>query len=401
MLCERADYNIMAPNPIKSLTALPGYVFAELDRLKAEARQRGHQFVDLGMGSPDTPVPAPIIEALIEAAKTPLNHSYPPFMGVPKFLESAAGFMQKRFGVSVDPTKNIIALSGSKEGLAQVAMAYCGPGDVALVPDIYYPVHARAALLNGAEVFYVPSPASNGFLPDLTAIPADVLSKAKLLITNYPNNPTGAVASKEFFAEAVAFAKKNNVVLVSDLAYSELAYDGYVPPSVFEVEGAMDVAVEFHSTSKSFSMAGMRMGFVVGNTEIISTIAAYRSNVGYGTPTAIQHAAAFAFDNYKELAGPVCDRYRRRRDAGVKAFQDIGWDVEVPKATMYIWNRIPEGFTEWEWTIALLEKSNLVVTPGIAFGPGGSGYFRISLVADEQILGDAIRRIENVYEVSK
>lgn len=389
----------MAPKPIKSLTDLPGYVFAELDRLKGEARQRGHQFVDLGMGSPDTPVPAPIIDALVEAAQTPLNHSYPPFLGVPKFLESAANYMKKRFDVTVNPARNVIALSGSKEGLAQVAMAYCGPGDIALVPDIYYPVHARAALLNGAEIYYVPAPESNGFLPVLSDIPADILSRAKIFITNYPNNPTGAVASESFFPEAIAFAKKHNIVLVSDLAYSELCYDDYIPPSVLQYEGGMDVAVEFHSCSKSFSMAGMRMGFVVGNEEIIGTIAAYRSNVGYGTPTAIQHAAAFAFDNYEELVAPVRDRYKARRDAGVQAFRDIGWEIEAPKAAMYLWSRIPEGFTEWEWTIALLEKANLVVTPGIAFGPGGNGYFRISLVADEKILADAIRRIENVYKV--
>lgn len=391
----------MAPSPIPALTALPGYVFAELDRLKIDARARGISFVDLGMGSPDTPVPAPIIDALIEAAKDPKNHGYPPFRGAPRFLESAANFLQDRFGVKVDPATQVLALSGSKEGLAQVAMAYCGTGDIALVPEIYYPVHARAALLNGAEVFYVRTNAETGFLPDLTSIPADILKRAKILITNYPNNPTGAVATKEFFQQAVDFARANDIVLISDQAYSELAYDGFVPPSVLEAEGALDVAVEFHSCSKSFSMAGMRMGFVAGATSVIETIAAYRTNVGYGTPTAIQHAAAFAFDNYKELIAPICDRYRRRRDAAVEAFGEIGWEIEPPKAAMYLWVAVPEGFTEWEWTKALIEQSQLVVTPGLAFGPGGSGYFRISLVADEEILSSSIKRIQNVTAMAR
>jgi LL-diaminopimelate aminotransferase len=291
----------------------------------------------------------------------------------------------------------VLALSGSKEGLSQLSMAYCAAGSVALVPDVYYPVHARATLLNGGDVYYIPATAESGFLPKLDDVPPAVLERAKILIVNYPNNPTGAVATKAFYERAVAFARTHGLVLVSDLAYSELTYDGFVAPSVFEVDGAMDVAVEFHSCSKTFNMAGMRIGFVVGNADVIDTIAAYRSNVGYGTPTAIQYAAAFALDHYRELGGAVRDRYQRRRDAAVDAFRAMGWTLEAPRATLYIWLPVPAGFSEWEWTHALMERAQVVVTPGIAFGPGGSGYFRVSLVADEAVLAPAIARIANVY----
>jgi len=381
------------PRPVQALTSLPPYVFAELDRLKAEARARGISFVDLGIGSPDSPVDESIVDVLAKAVHDPSTHGYPSFRGLPKYLEAAAGFVKDRFGTSLDPSTQVLALSGSKEGLAHVCMSYCGPGDVALVPDVFYPVHARAPLLNGADVHYMATSAASGFLPDFDAIPADVAKRAKILIVNYPNNPTGAVATLEFYERAVAYARTHNLVLISDLAYSELTFDGYVAPSIFEVDGAMDVAVEFHSCSKTFSMAGMRIGFVAGNAEIINAMAAYRTNVGYGTPTAIQHAGAYALDNHKKLSAKACNRYRSRRDAVVAAFREIGWEIEPPKATMYIWQPIPEGYTEWEWTKALMEQAHVVVTPGIAFGPGGAGYFRISLVAPEQVLGDAIRRL--------
>jgi LL-diaminopimelate aminotransferase len=384
------------PSPIAPLTSLPPYVFAELDRLKSNARARGVQFVDLGIGNPDSPIASPILDALAAAIRDPATHGYPAFRGAPCFLEAVAGFVRDRFGVTVNAMTQTLALSGSKEGLAQLVMAYCGPGDVALVPDVHYPVHARAPLLNGAGVHYLKTSAASGFLPDFDAIPADVLRQAKVLIVNYPTNPTGAVATLDFYKKAVAFARTHRLVLASDLAYSELTYDGFVAPSVFQVDGAMDVAVEFHSCSKTFSMAGMRLGFAVGNEEIINTIAAYRTNVGYGTPTAIQYAGAYALEHASELCPPVRERYRARRDAAVAAFRDGGWTLESPKATMYIWLPIPEGFTEWEWTNAVLAQANVVITPGIAFGPGGTGYFRLSLVAPEAVLSESVRRLTAV-----
>lgn len=383
--------------PTTPLLSLPSYVFAELERVKVAARARGLQFTDLGIGSPDAPTPSAVLDAMATAIRDATGHGYPPFRGTTRFLEAAARFMSARFGVSFDPTTHVLALSGSKEGLAQVMMAYCGPGDVALVPNIFYPVHTRAPLLNGAEVHYLPITAENGFLPNLDPaahdIPADVLRRAKVVLVNYPNNPTGAVATCAFYQQAVAFARQHNLVLVSDLAYSELTYDGYVAPSIFEIDGAEQCAVEFHSCSKSFNMAGFRIGFCVGNRDIIDTIAAYRTNIGYGTPPAIQAGAAYAFDHYQELGTQTRNRYWARRDAVVSAFRDIGWQVDPPKAAMYIWLPIPAGYTDWEWTHVLLEHANVVVTPGLAFGPGGSGYFRISLVAEAEILTSAIRRI--------
>jgi LL-diaminopimelate aminotransferase len=388
------------PRPIAALTSLPPYVFAELDRLKQDARARGVAFTDLGIGSPDRPIASPIVDVLADAMRDPAGHGYPPFRGAPRYLTAAANFMRDRFGLSVDPATQVLALSGSKEGLAQVAMVYCGPGDIALVPDVHYPVHARAPLLNGAEVHYLATSAASGFLPDFDRVPADIARRAKLVVVNYPNNPTGATATREFYARAVAFAKANDLVLVSDLAYSELTFDGSVAPSVFEIDGAMDVAVEFYSCSKTFSMAGMRIGFVVGNAEIIDAIAAYRTNVGYGTPVAVQHAAAYALENHRTLVPAVRDRYQARRDVVVNAFREAGWPIPVPSASMYVWLPVPEGFTDWSWTRAVLDQAEVVVTPGLAFGPGGEGYFRISLVADEVTLANAITRLAGVAQKS-
>ncbi len=383
----------MLPSPISALTTLPPYVFAELDQLKADARGRGASFVDLGIGSPDSPIAPAILDALAEAIRDPAASVYPQFRGAPRFLDAIAHFVQERFGVAVDAATETLALSGSKEGLAQVIMAYCGPGDVVLVPDVFYPVHGRAPLLSGASVHFMKTSAASGFLPDLDAIPAAVRARAKMLIVNYPNNPTGAVATLDFYAKAVDFARRHDLILVSDLAYSELTFDGFVAPSVFEVPGAKDVAVEFHSCSKTFSMAGMRLGFAVGNAAIINTIAAYRTNVGYGTATAIQHAGAYALEHARDIVPLVRDKYRARRDAVVQAFRDGGWEIEPPKATMYIWLPVPDGYTEWEWTRTALDRAQVVVTPGIAFGPGGAGYFRISLVASEAVLSESVRRL--------
>jgi LL-diaminopimelate aminotransferase len=327
-------------------------------------------------------------------------HGYPSFRGDPVFRSAVARFMQVRFGVELDPDTQVLALSGAKEGLAQVAMSYCSAGTCALIPDICYPVHARAPLLNGADVHYLPLAADKGFLIDFDAaereLSSDVLRRAKIILVNYPNNPTGAVAPREFYARAVAFARKHHLVLVSDLAYSELTYEHGVAPSVFEVDGAQDVAVEFHSCSKMFNMAGLRLGFAVGNRDILDSIAAYRTNVGYGTPTAIQRAGAYAFDHYQELGSRARERYRARRDVAVQTFRECGWKITAPPATMYIWLPVPLGYAEWDWVHALLDRAQVVVTPGTAFGPGGAGYFRISLVANEEMLVRAIHSIAQV-----
>lgn len=373
----------------EALRRLPPYVFAELDRLKAVARARGGTLVDLGIGSPDIPVAPQIIDALAEAARNPASHGYPPFRGVPRFLESIGNYMQSRFDVTVEPSRDMIALSGAKEGLAQIVMSLCGPGDAVLVPEIYYPVYARSAWLAGADVIWVPMRARDGFVLDLDAITDDEARRARVLIVNYPNNPTGARVELEFYERAVAFARRHDVLLVSDLAYSELTFDGTAAPSALEVEGASDVTLEFHSFSKTFSMAGFRVGFAVGNPDAIEALAAYRTNTGYGTPTSVQHAAAFALDNRLEFVPPKVAAYRARRDAMVAAFGRAGWKVPVPGASMYLWLPVPEGADDWSWVQTLIDEDGVIVTPGVAFGDGGKGFFRISLVRDAETLANA------------
>ena len=378
----------------KSLGSLPPYVFAELERLKTEARRRGVQFTDLGIGSPDRPTPVAIVEAIQRATADPSTHGYPPFRGVPAFLESASRFMQRRFGVEVDPSSEVLALAGAKEGIAGIIAATAGSGDVVLVPEIYYPVYARASYLAGAEVYFVPMNATTGFLADFDAVPPDVLRRARVLIINYPNNPTGAVAEREYFERAVAIAQERGIVLVSDLAYSQLTYDGFVAPSALEIPGAKDVTIEFHSCSKSFNMAGLRVGFAVGGASLIDALAAYRTNVGYGAPSAVQYGAAHAFDHYAELSGPVADGYRARRDAVADVQRRLGQPVESPRGAMYLWHRVPNDVGDWTFVRAMLEDAHVIVTPGSAFGPGGAGYYRLSYVAEPAVLAAAVERLD-------
>ena len=382
------------PARTPALAGLPPYVFAELDRLKADARARERSYVDLGIGSPDQPTPPSIVGALQAAAAEPALHGYPPFRGARAYLDAVAGFMADRFGVSVDPDQEVVALSGAKEGIAQVIAAYCGPGDVALVPDVYYPVYGRAPLLAGADVHFMRTP-SPSFLPDFDRVPHDVAGRAKVLVVNYPNNPTGAVADRAFFERAVAFARRHRLVLLSDLAYSELTYDGYVAPSVFEVPGAKEVAVEFHSCSKSFNMAGLRIGFATGNAGALDALLAYRSNVGYGTPWIAQIAGAHALANHRTLTPPLVAEYRARRDAVYGALGAAGWDVTPPRAAMYAWLPVPPGFDDWAWVRACLD-AGVVVTPGVAFGAGGAGYFRLSYVAPPAVLTEAVERLTRI-----
>lgn len=381
--------------PTHRLTALPTYVFAWLDELKAAARQRGASLLDLGIGNPDQPTPAPIVDAIAGAYRNPATHGYPPFRGTPRFLGAAAGFMQRRFGVSVDPEREVLCVSGGKEGIAHLVMGFTDEHSITVVPDVHYPVHSRAAGLVGGRVHLIPVRQERGYLPDLRAIPEGILRDARLLILNYPHNPTGAVATTEFFAEAVELCARNGLVLVSDLAYSEITFDGYVAPSVLEVPGAADVAIEFHSLSKSFSMAGSRVGFAVGNADVIEVLYGVRTNMGYGTPAAIQEGAAFALEHASELTPDAARRYADRRDVLVAGFRSLGWDIAPPRATMFLWLPVPSGFTSQRWTEWLIEHAGVVVTPGNAFGPGGEGYFRVSLVAAGSVLDEAIGRLRS------
>ncbi len=382
---NRLETRTIAPQN-EALRRLPPYVFAELDRLKAAARARGKTLVDLGIGSPDLPIAPAVVEALAAAGRDPLTHGYPAFRGAPAYFEAIAEFMQGRFGVTIDSTEQAMALSGAKEGLAQLTLAICAPGDLVLIPEIYYPVYARAAWLAGAEVRWVPMRAEDGFVVDLEAIAPEDALRARSLVVNYPNNPTGARVERAFFEQAVEFARQHQVLLVSDLAYSELTFGGTPAPSALECDPEHEVTIEFHSCSKTFGMAGLRVGFAVGNRAAIEALAAYRTNVGYGTPTGAQHAAAYALNHRETLVPPTVAEYRQRRDKMSAVFAAAGWPITVPDAAMYLWLQVPEGVDDWTWVKTLIDLDGVVVTPGVAFGHGGQGFFRISLVRDAATL---------------
>ncbi len=392
---SQADAGLDRLVPTRRLTNLPTYVFAWLDELKAEARARGADLIDLGMGNPDQPTPQPIVDTIRAAYADPKNHGYPPFAGTPEFRKAVAGYMQARFGVTVDPDTEVLCLSGAKEGIAHATMAFADEHTISLVPDIYYPVHGRASGLVGGRTYLMPLRAERGFLPDLRSIPKDVLADARILILNYPHNPTGAIAPLALYEDAVALCRKHGLLLISDLAYSELTYDGLVSPSALQVPGAKDVTLEFHSFSKTFNMAGSRIGFAVGGAKLIRALHAVRTNMGYGTPMPIQAGAAYALDHYKELEKPTVDRYEQRRNAVLQAFASLGWKTEPSHGTMFVWLPIPEGFGAQEWTKHLIDKAGVVVTPGNAFGPGGERFFRVSLIAEQAMLDKAVARLRD------
>lgn len=379
--------------PTHRLTDLPTYVFAWLDELKAEARANGAQLLDLGMGNPDQPTPQAIVNAIAAAYADPSTHGYPPFRGTDTFRQAAARFMQARFAVSVDADREVLCLSGAKEGIAQATMAFADDSTTTIVPNIYYPVHGRASGLIGSRAHFIPLLAERGFLPDFAAIPKDVLHRARLLVLNYPHNPTGTVAPLELYDEAVSLCRKYGMLLISDLAYSELTFDGLVAPSALQIRGAKDVVIEFHSFSKTFNMAGSRIGFAVGGEPLIDALYAVRTNMGYGTPVPIQAGAAYALDHYRELEAPVVARYQERRDALLTGFRSLGWTSAPPQGSMFVWLPIPKGFGAQEWTKLLIDKAGVVVTPGNAFGPGGEGFFRVSLIGDPPLLASAIDRL--------
>jgi LL-diaminopimelate aminotransferase len=383
-----------ACTPTQRLSALPPYVFAWLDELKAELRQSGATLIDLGIGNPDQPTPAAIVEEIQRAYATPATHGYPPFRGTPQFLDAAARYMGRRFGVTVDPATDVLCLSGAKEGIAHATMAFTDQDTVTLVPDIHYPVHARATGLTGGAVAYLPLRQEHGFVPRIADIPGDVLQRARVLVLNYPHNPTGAVAPRSLYHDAVALCRERGIVLLSDLAYAELTFDGEPAPSALEVPGAREVTLEFHSFSKNFNMAGSRIGFAVGGTDLVSALYAVRTNMGYGTPAAIQAGAAFALDHIEQYVPAIVERYRARRDRVVAGFRQLGWRCDPPAATMFVWLPVPGAMPAQQWTERLAREAGVIVTPGNAFGPGGEGYFRVSLVVDVPVLDEVFARLQ-------
>lgn len=381
--------------PAHRLTKLPTYVFAELDELKAAARARGADLIDLGMGNPDRPTPPAIVKALQTAVADPANHGYPDFKGKPAFREAVSEWMKRRYDVEINPENEIQPLIGSKEGLAHLTFAYIDEGDYSIVASPYYPVHSRATWIAGGEVHHVPLTPERNFLPDLDSIPEEVAQKAKLFFVNYPNNPTAGVADLAFYEKLVAFCRKYGIVLVSDLAYGEICFDGYKPPSVLAVPGAKDVAIEFHSFTKSFNMAGWRIGFAVGNEEIIRALYSMKTNLDYGVSSAVQDGAIEALRHGEAYLPEIVQTYQERRDVAVKGFRELGWNIEPPKATLYVWLPIPPSFKDSKsWCRHLIDVADVVVTPGIAFGDAGDRFFRISLVSPKETIQKALDRLK-------
>ena len=376
------------------LSTLPPYVFARLDELKARAREQGIDLIDLGMGNPDGAPPQPVIDAAIAALANPKNHGYPPFEGTASFRTAITNWYKGCYGVNLDPDSEALPLIGSKEGLSHLALAYVDPGDVVLVPSPSYPAHFRGPLIAGGKIHPLILKPENDWLIDLSTIPEEVARQAKILYFNYPNNPTTATAPREFFEEIVAFAHRYQILLVHDLCYAELAFDGYQPTSLLEIPGAKEIGVEFHTLSKTYNMAGWRVGFVVGNSDIIQGLRTLKTNLDYGIFAVIQTAAETALQLPDKYIKEVQERYRQRRDFLIRGLAELGWQIPLSKATMYLWIPTPVGMGSTEFALNVLQKTGVVVTPGNAFGEAGEGYVRISLITDCDRLSEVLRRFK-------
>jgi len=379
----------------RRLDAVPPYLFAELERKIAQKRREGVDVISLGIGDPDLPTPQVVVEALAEAARDPRTHQYPTNHGSDELREAGAGFYRERFGVELDPASEIVPALGGKEAVGHIALAMLDPGDICLSPDPGYPPYTSGPLFAGAEVHYLPLRAEHGFLPDLRAVPADVLAHANLLFLDYPNNPTGAVVAPGYFERSVDLARANDLVVVHDNAYSELCFDGYRAPSFLETPGAKEVGVEIFSLSKGWNMTGWRAGLVAGNPEVGEHYRQLKTNLDSGMFEAVQHATAVALTTARDFPREMSAVYERRRDLLAEALSAIGLEVDPPQATPYFWVRVPEGHDSASFTELVLEQAGVVISPGPSFGPSGEGFVRLSLTVPDSRLDEAARRIES------
>lgn len=377
------------------LGEVPPYLFAELDKAKAKAIEAGVDIINLGVGDPDLPTPASIIETLCETAGHTKNHRYPSYEGMIEARREFSAYMKKRFGVELDPAAETLTLIGSKEGIAHTPLAFVNPGEVVLVPDPGYPVYNASTVLAGGVPHPFSLPPDNDFLPDFDRMDPKIADRAKLMFLNYPNNPTAAVADNDFFKRAVAFARKHNIIICHDAAYCEVAFDDYRPVSILAAPGGKDVAIEFHSLSKTYNMCGWRIGFAAGNREIISALGAVKTNVDSGVFQPVQLAGIAALRSPAQTVADIIAIYRERRDVLVEGLQSLGWTVPKPKATFYIWAPVPSGHTSAGFCAALLEKAGVVATPGNGFGKNGEGFFRIALTVGKERLAEAVERVKN------
>lgn len=375
------------------LRQLPPYLFAEIDRLKAEMVAKGVDVINLGVGDPDLPTPAHIIDELARTAKNPANHQYPSYSGMNDFRVSVAKWYGRRFGVELDPVAEVLTLIGSKEGLAHLPLAFINPGDLALVPSPAYPVYHVATMFAGGESWFMPLLKQNGFLPDLDAIPQEIARRARLIFINYPNNPTGAVADRSFYERVVRFAKEYDIIVCHDAAYTEMSFGGYRPMSFMEVDGARDVGIEFHSLSKTYNMTGWRLGFAVGNREAVSALGQIKSNIDSGAFNAVQWAGIAALEGDQAPVTEMQKIYQERRDILIEGLKRAGLETETPKATFYVWCSTPSGYSSKEFTSLLLREAGIVTTPGSGFGDPGEGYVRMALTVPKERIREAVERI--------
>jgi LL-diaminopimelate aminotransferase len=387
----------MSMQVARRLEQIGAYLFADLDRKQDELRAKGVDVINLGIGDPDLPTPPHIIDALMEGASDPRTHRYPPYGGTQSFKAAVARWYERRFGVTLDPEREVLALIGSKEGLAHLPWAILNPGDGALVPDPGYPVYRSATILADGVPHPVPLVAERGFLPDLQAVPAAAARSAKILFLNYPNNPTGATAPREFFDEAVQFAREHKLIVAHDNSYSEIAFDGYRPPSILQVPGAADVAVEFHSLSKTYCMTGWRVGFVCGNADAVGALAKIKTNVDSGIFQAVQQAGVAALEGPQDHLPQRLRIYQARRDRVIGTLRSLGWQAPDLKATFYVWLPVPGGKSSAEFAAMVLDRTGVVITPGAGYGARGEGYVRISLTTPDDRLDEALRRMTDAF----
>lgn len=372
---------------------LPPYLFVGISQKIAEKKAKGERVISFAIGDPDIPTPDHVIERLCQAARDPVNHRYPETQGLPEFRQAIAEWYEKRFGVVLDPDTEVLPLIGSKEGIGNVALCFIDPGDIALIPDPAYPVYSVSTMFAGGEPYFMPLKEENDFLPDLEQIPTEVAQRAKLMWLDYPNNPTAAIAGADFFQRVIEFARKYDLVVCHDAPYTEVAFDGYRPISFMQVPGAKEVGLEFHSLSKSFNMTGWRVGMAVGNAQCRDTLMKVKSNLDSGIPQAIQYAAIEALRGDQGCIQEHNAIYERRRDKIVRVLQQIGLRATPPKASLYIWSGIPQGYTSADFAARLLEETNVVVTPGTGYGKYGEGYIRLSLTAPDADIAEGLARL--------
>jgi len=387
----------MKINYAETLKKLPPYLFAEIDRKKKELIDKGVDIISFGVGDPDLPTPDFIIKAMQEATQKPKNHQYPFGQGLLEYRQEIANFYKRRFNVALDPATEIHSLIGSKEGIAHFSLGFVNPGEIVLCPEPGYPAYSSAAFVNHGEVYYMPIKEENGFFPVFEDIPEDVLKKAKIMFLNSPNNPTSTVYTKEQFEKAIQFAEKNNIIIAHDAAYTEMYYDDKKPISFLEVPGAKNVGVEFHSLSKTYNMTGWRIGFVVGNAEVVKGLSIVKDNFDSGAFSAIQEAAIVALRDGDQEIAKLRDIYQKRRDFFITKMKEIGWEIKAPEATFYIWTKTPNNMSSTECAAKLLEECGIVVTPGNGFGDDGEGFVRFALTVNEERMQEAINRMKNIF----